>query len=165
MAHFIECTLISSLLALFTTFLFYEVLSLVTKAITYRYLSARMLLLILISGIMIAHILSIAVYGVAYWCLVNYLNYLPLKGLDSGGISAYLYYSATTYSSLGVGDIYSQGGLRLITGVETINGLTLIAWSATFTYFAVQKMWDAHGLFLEVKCKYCEKSHQKSLGD
>ena len=83
--------------------------------------------------------------------------------MDASNISAYLYYSVTTYSSLGVGDVYALGGLRLITGVETINGLTLIAWSATFTYFAVQKMWDAHGLFMEVKCKYCEKGHHERI--
>ena len=71
--------------------------------------------------------------------------------------SSYLYYSATSYSSLGVGDVYARGSLRLISSFEVINGLTLIAWSATFTYFAVQKMWEASGLPLHINCECCSK--------
>lgn len=158
MTHFIESSLISVILAFCTTLLFYEILCIVMRAITQSYLSPRLLLMILALGIFIAHTLSIVIYGFAYWILVKFLNYPPLEGVDTQLIGSYLYYSATTYSSLGVGDIFARGSFRLITSIEVINGLTLIAWSATFTYFAVQKMWNAHGLFMEVKCKNCDKN-------
>ena len=118
----------------------------------------KILLLILVLGILIAHSISVLLYGFACWALVEYLNYPPLEGIDSQTFSSYLYYSATCYSSLGVGDVYARGSLRLITSFEVINGLTLIAWSATFTYFAVQKMWEASGLPLHINCECCGKN-------
>jgi len=44
------------------------------------------------------------------------------------------YYSAVSYTSLGLGDIWPHGHLRLLTSIEAINGLFLIGWSVTFTY-------------------------------
>jgi hypothetical protein len=41
----------------------------------------------------------------------------------------FLYFSATSYSTMGIGDVYPAGALRLISGIEGINGLFLIAWS------------------------------------
>jgi hypothetical protein len=32
--------------------------------------------------------------------------------------------------------------MRLITGIEALNGLLLIGWSASFTYLAMQKFWN-----------------------
>jgi hypothetical protein len=37
------------------------------------------------------------------------------------------------YSSLGYGDHGPVGHAHLLTGVETLNGLLLIGWSASFT--------------------------------
>lgn len=51
-------------------------------------------------------------------------------------------FSAETYTTIGLGDIYPLGPLRLITGIEALNGLLLIGWSASFTYLAMQKFWD-----------------------
>jgi potassium channel LctB len=38
-----------------------------------------------------------------------------------------------SYTSLGLGDVYPGGSLRLITGVEALNGLLMIARSGSFT--------------------------------
>ena len=56
--------------------------------------------------------------------------------------ASYLYFSAETYTTIGLGDIYPLGPLRLITGIEALNGLLLIGGSASFTYLAMQKFWD-----------------------
>lgn len=57
----------------------------------------------------------------------------------------YLYFSTATYTSLGYGDIYPLGGLRLMARIETIVGLMMIAWSASFTYLTMEKFWGLHG--------------------
>jgi len=45
---------------------------------------------------------------------------------------------------LGFGDVYPVGALRLLSGIEGINGLFLIAWSTSFTYFVMDKLWPLH---------------------
>ena len=49
-----------------------------------------------------------------------------------------------SYTSLGLGDVWPTGVLRLITGLEALNGLILIAWSASFTYLSMEKFWEDH---------------------
>lgn len=157
MSHYIEALFISLIIAFSSTWIFYEILCVVMKVITRKVMTPRKLLLILVTGIVIAHSVSVLLYGIVYIALVKLLHYPPLQGIDSQQIGAYLYYSATSYSSLGVGDVYATGSLRLITSIEVINGLTLIAWSATFTYFAVQKMWESNGLPLHINCTCCKR--------
>jgi hypothetical protein len=133
---------VSLFISITTTFLFYEILGFVMRLIANKNLTPRWLLVILMSGILFAHSLSISIYGLAYWVLIGYSHYPKLEGIDASNFGAYLYYSATTYSSLGIGDIFPRGCLRVITSFEVVNGLTLIAWSAMFTYFSVEKMWE-----------------------
>lgn len=138
--------LICIALSLFTTLLFYEVMGVVMKLISMSRFSPRRLLVVMVLGIMFAHSLSIIIYGAAYWLLTDFSHFPKLEGVDTTSFGGYLYYSATTYTSLGVGDIYARGCLRIISSFEVINGLTLIAWSATFTYFAVKKLWQLRTL-------------------
>ena len=57
------------------------------------------------------------------------------------GASDILYFSLTTYTSLGYGDIVPLGPSRLLAGVEALVGLVLIAWTASFTYFEMRRYW------------------------
>tara|TARA_R110000868_G_scaffold237627_1_gene492252 strand:+ start:104 stop:556 length:453 start_codon:yes stop_codon:yes gene_type:complete len=144
MTNILISIFVSLFIVVITTFLFYEILGFVMRLITNKKLTPRWLLLTLILGVFCAHSASVIAYGLAYWILTGFSHYPKLEGIDANNIEAYLYYSATTYSSLGIGDIFPRGCLRIITSFEVINGLTLIAWSATFTYFSVQKMWNSN---------------------
>lgn len=86
------------------------------------------------------------IYATLFWVLTHYLGFVDLAGQVPDHFLSYLYFSTTSYTSLGIGDVFPLEGLRLLTGIETINGLILITWSAAFTYFSVQKMWEAHGM-------------------
>ena len=44
--------------------------------------------------------------------------------------------------SLGFGDISPYGSLRFMTALETLTGLLLIAWTASFIYLEMQATWD-----------------------
>jgi len=39
-------------------------------------------------------------------------------------------------------DIVPGGDLRLVAGVEVLNGLLLIGWSASYTYIAMERFWN-----------------------
>ena len=52
-----------------------------------------------------------------------------------------LYFSAETYTSLGFGDLLPVGPVRLLAGTETLNGLLLIGWTASYAYLAMERFW------------------------
>ncbi|MGH8654761.1 MAG: ion channel [Gammaproteobacteria bacterium] len=49
--------------------------------------------------------------------------------------------NSETFSSLGLGDIVPHGTVRLVTGIEVLNGLLLIAWSGSFVFILMQRYW------------------------
>ena len=143
----IELILLVSFIAVFiVTALFYEFLCLISWIVSGVTAGHRPIMFIMITGIFIAHATAILIYAILYWVLIHYGGLADLSGNVLDHFPTYLYFSATSYSSLGVGDIFPVGGLRFLTGVEAVNGLILITWSAAFTYFSIQKMWEAHGI-------------------
>jgi hypothetical protein len=64
---------------------------------------------------------------------------------SSSWLENHIYFSIASYTTLGIGDIVPHGTLRLVSGVEALNGLILIAWSASFTYLVMERFWgEAH---------------------
>ena len=82
----------------------------------------------------VAHFLVIWLYALTYMLMTTSPELGHLSGDFKGGAVEFLYYSAVSYTSLGLGDIWPHGHVRLITSMEAINGLFLIGWSVTFTY-------------------------------
>lgn len=54
-----------------------------------------------------------------------------------------LYFSAETYTSPATVIVVPGGALRLLAGVEALNGLLLIGWSASYTYIAMERFLSA----------------------
>ena len=92
-----------------------------------------------------AHSVEIWIYGVAYWLIAHYLAIGDISGKMTGEFPEYIYFSTVSYTSLGLGDLYPTGALRLLTGVEALQGLAMIAWTGSFTYLAMEKFWTLHG--------------------
>ena len=139
-----EAIIISIALVLITTAIFYEILCIVLKVVAKRNLRTRPLMFFLVVAIFSAHTIAVWIYGFVYWELVHSFGFEPLSGIAHDNFFGYIYFSAATYSSLGIGDVFPHGAMQFITGVQVLNGLMLIGWSVMFTYFAVQKLWDIH---------------------
>lgn len=103
---------------------------------------ARMLLVIF--GVLFVHGLEITLYGTAYWLGVEHWGLGQFAGMDEHAFANYMYFSAETFSTLGLGDIYPLGDLRLISSIEALNGLLLLAWSGSFTFLVMQRFWLLH---------------------
>lgn len=131
-----------------TSFLHYEVLRLLHGALPRFRIPRRSKLLVVIVAAFLAHALEIFVYGAALYVLVAWLALGALAGTVGFSFANCLYFSAETYTSLGFGDITPVGPVRLLAGVEALNGLLLIGWSASFTYISMERFWggatDAH---------------------
>jgi hypothetical protein len=91
----------------------------------------------------VAHTIEVWLYALAY-LLIDRAGIGSLQGQVDESFADFLYFSATSYSTLGFGDVYPTGALRLISGIEGINGLFLIAWSTSFTYFVMDRLWPLH---------------------
>ncbi|HZP88302.1 MAG TPA: potassium channel family protein [Burkholderiales bacterium] len=89
-----------------------------------------------------AHWLEILLYALAYWLLDEGAQLGWLAGEAVSDFNDYLYFSATSYTTLGVGDIYPTHALRLLAAAESLNGLLLIGWSASYTYLSMHRFWN-----------------------
>ena len=65
-----------------------------------------------------------------------------LEGNFGGSLLDCVYFSFTTYTTLGFGDVVPHGDLRYLTGLESLTGLLLITWTASFLYLEMTRYWD-----------------------
>jgi hypothetical protein len=90
----------------------------------------------------VAHGFNVVLYALAFWWLHHHPAFGTLIGEFTNGAQDFLYFSLTCYTSLGFGDIYPEGDVRILAGLEALNGLVLIAWSASFTFLSVSRGFD-----------------------
>lgn len=112
-----------------------------------RIASHRRKLVATMMGLLVAHTVEIWFYAGAYKMLANFPAIGAIEVAGSGdGLALFdaVYYSAMVYTTVGFGDLIPSGGLRLITATEALVGLSLITWSASFTYFQMQRVFGDH---------------------
>jgi hypothetical protein len=129
------------LLLVATTVIHYEVLRLLTAGLPALRMPARLKLIVVIAGAFCAHAIEILLYGMGYYLLATYLGEGSMG--DRLTFSRCLYFSAETYTSLGYGDVVPHGDLRLLAGMEALNGLLLIGWTTSYTYISMERFWDS----------------------
>lgn len=133
--------LASVVLIAVTTVIHYEALSLLNARLPALAVPSRTKLLAVIFATFVAHMIEMMVYGVALFGLVSYMDVGSLTGKVPLTLLNCIYFSAETYTSLGFGDVTPEGHLRLLVGVEALNGLLLIGWSASYAYIAMERYW------------------------
>lgn len=132
-------------LVVLSTLIHYEVLRALSAYVVRLPVQPRAKLLAVIFGAFGGHMLEITLFASAYFFLRDRFGFGNFGGHFVDRFSTYLYFSTETYTSIGLGDIYPLGPLRMITGIEALNGLLLIGWSASFTYVAMQRFWRISG--------------------
>jgi len=131
---------VAVLLVAITSLIHYEALSILSRRLPRTELPRRALVLVALMGLFVAHAIEIALYGLGYALLARWPGHGGI-GLGPTGFDTALYFSAETYTSLGLGDVTPVGPMRLLAGVEALNGLLLIAWSASFIYLEMERHW------------------------
>jgi hypothetical protein len=121
----------------------YEMLRLMSAYVPGLPIAVRLKVLVVVLGCFVAHTIEVWLYALSY-LLIDRAGIGSLQGQVDESFADFLYFSATSYSTLGFGDVYPTGALRLISGIEGINGLFLIAWSTSFTYFVMDRLWPLH---------------------
>lgn len=126
-----------------TTVIHYEVLRSLNSGLGALSIPNRSKLIVVIFAAFLAHAVEIGMYGLSIFVLVKYLGAGLLQGSAGFSLMSCFYFSAETYTSLGFGDLTPVGDIRLVAGVEALNGLLLIGWSASYTYIAMERFWNA----------------------
>ncbi|KAF1709403.1 Ion transport 2 [Pseudoxanthomonas kalamensis DSM 18571] len=102
----------------------------------------RRVMLRIIFALLALHIAEIWCYGLSYWGLLQVADTGFVLG-EQGMRTVFdaIYFSATTYTTLGLGDMAPVGAIRLVVGMESLTGFLLVTWSASFTYLEMSRYW------------------------
>ena len=92
-------------------------------------------------GALIAHAIEVWVFGIAYFFMNGKADFGYLDGSFDGSLLDSGYFSFVTFTTVGYGDIYPEGGLRYTAGIEALAGLVLITWTASFLFLEMQRHW------------------------
>lgn len=102
----------------------------------------RRRMIALIFAMLFLHVFEVWIFGVAYWYLIAFGQYGAIMGADVPTLVDCIYFSAAVFSTVGFGDLYPVGPIRVMTGTEAITGLTLITWSASYAFVEMLKTWE-----------------------
>lgn len=134
-------TLIAAALVLINVLLHYEVLGLLSMILRKLAWVGRPRIALLICGLLVVHIVEIWIFAGGIMLAEWHGGLGDLKGEHNHGVLDYVYYSSMTYTTVGYGDLFPVGPLRFIAAMESLLGLMLITWSASFTYLEMQRFW------------------------
>jgi hypothetical protein len=88
-------------------------------------------------------VFCILTFHIWIWALVYFMLGTPAIQ----DFEAALYFSTTTFTTLGIGDIFIDKDWRLLTSFEAANGMILFGWSTAFIFEVVSTLYkeDAGG--------------------
>tara|TARA_R110002167_G_scaffold123820_1_gene302906 strand:- start:579 stop:1013 length:435 start_codon:yes stop_codon:yes gene_type:complete len=137
----ISVFLINTFVVAISVIVHYEFLYRITLFIPKMGIQHRYRIVVGVFGALIAHSLEIWIFAIAYYLMNRADAWGHLEGNFNGSLMDCGYFSFTVFTTLGFGDIQPNGGLRYLAGVESLTGLVLITWTASFLYFEMQRHW------------------------
>ena len=123
----------------FSVFAHFEALQFLARISRRKSGLDRRTLIFVMTGLIAVHMGEIALFALAFYLAVNLLGLGSFVGSRSMIAMDYLYYASETYSSLGYGDLYPLGSIRLLASVTPVTGLLLLGWSSAFLFSLVEQ--------------------------
>jgi len=119
----------------------YEFLEILTRLLARIKVKRRLKIVVGVFGTLVAHAVEIVTYGILYYILHHQHTWGELKGAFSGTFEDCIYFSYTSYTTVGFGDIQPLGQIRFVSSIESLTGMVLITWTASFLFLEMQKHW------------------------
>jgi hypothetical protein len=144
----ITILLLSIALVITCVLVHYEALRLLTALLARLKALHRVRVLVLILGLLIAHIIEVWIYALAYGGVDGHTTFGRLVHTSTPTDVAwldYVYFSFVTFTTVGYGDFVPVGPIRFIAATEALNGWVLLGWSVSFTFLEMQRFWRTDG--------------------
>lgn len=139
---------VAALLVLATVSIHYEAMLVVSDRFmpwAQRHFHGRRVISFVIVALMAAHVVEIWLWAAACAATAHTPGFGTFTGTFDHGFHSYLYMSAVNYTSLGDNAITPSGAVRTLVAGETLTGMLMIAWSASFTFLKMEQVWKGHG--------------------
>lgn len=120
----------------------YEVLWRLARYLPNLPIRARFRILVGVFGAFTAHVIEVWIFAAVYAFKVSTGMFGTLAGQFEGTLFDFVYFSLVSYTTLGYGDIHPTGHLRFLAGLESLAGLVLITWSASFLFLEMARYWQ-----------------------
>ena len=141
----INISIISLLLAFalvgITIAVHYEVLRQTSVRLTHIAIPPRMRIIVILIAALISHLVHVLLYAFAFYGLEEWSTIGTIDGPAGHTFGDAFYFSITSYTTLGIGDLFPTGAARLLSGIEALNGLVMVGWTASMTYLYMEKFW------------------------
>jgi voltage-gated potassium channel len=89
------------------------------------------LLIRLFVCIVLLHLIQVGLWAVVFW-----------RARELPTLETAVYFSLTTYTTIGFGDVVLGPGWRVLAGIEGLTGLVLVGWSTAFVFAVVNRMYQ-----------------------
>lgn len=142
--HNVAVWLLNGAVVSICVILHYEFLYRLTRWIPKLPIPHRSRIVVGVFGALIAHAIEVWIFAFAYYFMHHAEGWGHFVGSENADLLDCVYYSFTTFSTLGFGDIVPRGDLRYLTGIESLTGLVLITWSASFLFLEMQSNWTVN---------------------
>jgi len=119
----------------------YEALRILSVFLPKIRVPARMKVLVAVFGCLVAHAVEVWFFAIALYLQIQQGDFGYLQGNLDGTFYDSVYFSFTSYTSLGYGDIEPIGHIRFHAGLESLVGLVMIGWTASFLYLEMASYW------------------------
>ncbi|KPX43165.1 potassium channel family protein [Pseudomonas syringae pv. tagetis] len=141
----ITVTLINVLIITTVVIVHYECLLRLSRLMPRLNLWHRFRMVFGVLGALVAHAIEVWIFALGYYLMNRSDSLGRLTGNFDGSFMDSVYFSFTTFTTIGFGDITPSGPLKYLTGLEALTGLVLITWTASFLFIEMQKYWGTQG--------------------
>ena len=135
---------LSIVLVAATILVHYEALRMTSRSFVHWKIPVRARIIVVLAVAQMSHALQVLLYALVYLWLHHLDGNEFISGAENFNLENAFYFSISSYTTLGIGDLVPQGQLRIISGVEALNGLVMVGWTASFTYLTMEKFWHLH---------------------
>jgi hypothetical protein len=103
----------------------------------------RLQVLVGVLCVFVVHVVEIWLFALAFYfsSMIEGMGKLTGNLTEDGGLLDCVYLSFVTFTTVGYGDVVAEGRLRYLGGIESLTGIVLITWSASFLFVEMQRNW------------------------